>query len=50
MSGIALGGIAIGSQLFTGTIMLIVGGLIATAIIYAPRDAFGEIFGGLFDG
>lgn len=50
VSGIALGGLAVGFQLFTWTIMMIVGGLVIATIIYALRDAFGDIFGGLFDG
>jgi len=50
LSGIALGGLAVGIQLFAWTVMLIVGGLVVSAIIYALRDAFGDIFGGLFDG
>ena len=50
VSGIALGGLAIGFQLFTWTVMSILGGLIHVGIIYALRDALGDIFGGLFDG
>ena len=50
VSGIALGGLAIGIQLFTYTIMMIVGALVISAIIYALRDALGDIFGGLFGG
>ncbi len=50
LSGIALGGLAVGFQLFTWTIMLIVGVLAISAIIYALRDAFGDIFGGLSGG
>ena len=50
VSGIALGGLAIGVQLFTYTVMMIVGALVISAIIYALRDAFGDIFGGLFGG
>ncbi len=50
VSGIALGGLAVGIQLFTYTIMLIVGGLVIAALIYSLRDAFGDIFGGLFGG
>lgn len=48
VSGIALGGLAIGVQLFTYTVMLIVGALVISAITFALRDAFGDIFGGLF--
>ncbi|WP_300549107.1 hypothetical protein [Roseovarius sp.] len=50
VSGIALGGLAIGVQLFAYTIMMIVGALVICAIIYALRDTFGDIFGGLFGG
>lgn len=50
LSGIALGGLAVGFQLFTWTMMLIVGGLVISMIIYALRDAFGDIFDGLFGG
>lgn len=50
VSGIALGGLAISFQLFTYTILLIVGALLISSIIYALRDSFGDIFGGLFDG
>ena len=50
ISGIALGGLAVGIQLFTYTIMLIIGGLIVSAIIFSLRDAFGDIFGDLFGG
>lgn len=50
LSGITLGGLAVGFQLFTYTVMLIASALVISAIIYALRDAFGDIFGGLFDG
>ncbi|MCP1335275.1 hypothetical protein [Futiania mangrovi] len=50
VSGIALGGLAIGIQLFTYTVMLIVGALVISALIYTLRDVFSDIFGGLFDG
>ncbi|MDX5361475.1 MAG: hypothetical protein LPL00_08550 [Alphaproteobacteria bacterium] len=50
VSGIALGGLAVGIQLFTYTVMLIAGALVLSAIVYALRDAFADIFGGLFDG
>lgn len=48
ISGIALGGLAIGFQLFTFTVMMIAGALVIASVIYAMRDAFGDIFGGLF--
>lgn len=50
ISGIALGGLAIGVQLFAYTVMMIAGGLVISAIIYSLRDSFGDIFGGLFGG
>lgn len=50
ISGIALGGLAVGIQLFTYTIMMIVAGLVIAAIIYALRDAFGDIFDGILGG
>lgn len=50
LSGVTLGALAVGFQLFTWTVMLIAGGLMIAAIIYALRDAFGDIFGGLFGG
>lgn len=49
LSGIALGGLAVGFQLFTWTIMLIVGVFAIATVIYALRDTFQDIFGGLFD-
>jgi len=48
MSGIGLGMLAVGIQLFTYTIMLMAGGLVIMAVLYALRDVFGDIFGGLF--
>ncbi|MDF2233931.1 hypothetical protein P2H44_15325 [Albimonas sp. CAU 1670] len=50
LSGVALGGLAVGFQLFTWTVMLVVGALVIATLVYALRDAFGDIFGGLFDG
>ena len=49
-SGIALGGLAIGFQLFTWTIMMIVGAIIIFGIMASLTEAFGDIFGGLFGG
>ena len=49
-SGIALGALAIGFQLFTYTIMLIAGAIVVASVVYALRDAFGDIFGGLSGG
>lgn len=49
-SGIALGGFAIGIQFFTYTIIIFAGGLVIVAVVYALRDAFGDIFGGMSGG
>lgn len=49
-SGIALGGLAIGFQLFAWTIMMIVGALMIASLVYAMRDVFGDTFGGFFGG
>lgn len=49
-AGIALGGMTVAFQLFAWTVMLIVGGLVLAALIYALRDAFGDMFDGLFGG
>lgn len=48
--GIALGLFAVGFQLFTWTVMMLVGALAVAAVIYALRDAFGDVLGGLFGG
>jgi hypothetical protein len=48
-SGIALGGLAVGFQLFTWTIMLIAGVIAIASLIYTLRDTLQDIFGGLFD-
>lgn len=50
LSGIVLGGLAVGIQLFAWTVMLIVGGLVLSAMIYTLRDALGDVFGGLLGG
>lgn len=50
ISGIALGGLAVGFQLFAWMMMLFVGGLVICAVIYTLRDAFGDMLGGLFGG
>ncbi|PCD77886.1 hypothetical protein CLN94_00775 [Pseudothioclava arenosa] len=50
LSGIALGGLAVGFQLFAWTVMLVVGALLISSIIYALRDSLGDLFGGFFDG
>jgi hypothetical protein len=50
LSGIALGGLAVGIQLFAWTIMLIAGVIVVSMVVYTLRDAFGDIFGGLFGG
>lgn len=48
MSGIALGGLAIGLQFLAWSIMLIAGALVVMGLMAAMRDVFGDIFGGLF--
>ncbi|HKL55853.1 MAG: hypothetical protein ACX93P_12520 [Roseovarius sp.] len=50
LSGVTLGGLAVGFQLFTWMVMLIAGVIVITTLVYTMRDAFGGIFGGLFDG
>ena len=50
VSGIALGGLAVGFQLFAWTVMMIAGTLILASVIYVLRDTFGDIFGGLSGG
>lgn len=50
MSGIALGGLAIGIQVFAWSIMLIAGAIVLAGLMSGMRGAFGDIFGGLFDG
>lgn len=46
MAGITLGGLAIGFQLFTWTVMIIAGGLAIASLIYSMRDVFGDLLGG----
>lgn len=48
LSGIALGGLAVGIQLFAWSIMMIAGALVIIGVMAALRDVFGDIFGGLF--
>lgn len=50
VAGMALGGLAVGFQLFTWTVMVLLGALVIMAIIYALRDALGDIFDGLLGG
>jgi hypothetical protein len=47
VSGIALGGLAVGFQLFTWTVVMIAGALTIAGMMFALRDALGDIFGGL---
>ncbi|TCP43111.1 hypothetical protein [Rhodovulum marinum] len=49
-SGIALGGLAVGFQLFTWAVMMAVGAFLIASVVYALRDTFGDVFGGLFGG
>lgn len=44
VSGIALGGLAIGVQLFAYTIMMIACVIVVSAVVYALKDVFGDIF------
>lgn len=50
VSGIALGGVAVGFQLFAWTVMMIAGAVVLASLVYGMRDAFGDIFGGLSGG
>lgn len=50
VSGVALGAIVVGFQLFTYTVGLIVGAIVIVGTIYALRDTLGDIFGGIFGG
>ncbi len=50
VSGIALGVMAVGFQMFAWTVMMIVGASIIVSLIYTMRDSFGDMFGGLFGG
>ena len=50
ISGVALGGLVIGFQLFAWTIMMIAGALMIATLVYAMRYVFGDTFGGLFGG
>ena len=43
VSGIALGGLAIGVQLFAYTIMMIACVIVVSAVVYALKDVFGDI-------
>jgi hypothetical protein len=45
-SGILLGGLAVGFQLFAWTVMMIVGAVVLASLVYAMRDALGDILGG----
>jgi len=49
-SGIALGGLAVGVQLFAWTVMVIAGAIVLASTVYALRDSLGDIFGGLSGG
>jgi hypothetical protein len=43
-SGIALGLLAVGVQLFAMAVMAIVGALVVAALVYALKDALGDLF------
>lgn len=47
ISGIALGGAAMGIQIFAWSIMLLAGALIVMSVMASLREVFGNIFGGL---
>ena len=47
VSGMLLGGVAVGFQLFTWSITMIAGALIIMGLMTALRGSFGDIFGGL---
>lgn len=49
-SGIALGGLAVGFQLFAWTVMMIAGAIVLAGLVYSMREVFGDIFGGLTGG
>ena len=44
-SGIALGLLALGIQLFAYAVMMIAGALVVAAVVYALRDTFGGLLG-----
>lgn len=50
VSGIGLGVAAIGIQLFVYAVMMIAGVVLIASVIYALRDSFGDIFGGISGG
>ena len=50
IGGVVLGGLAIAFQFFTFYAMALLGVLLVMAVIYTLKDAFGDIFGGLFGG
>jgi hypothetical protein len=43
-SGIALGLLAVGVQLFAMAVMAIVGALVVAALVYTLKDALGDLF------
>lgn len=45
VSGIALGGLAIGVQLFAFAVMLIAGAVVIAGLLYSMRDVLGGILG-----
>lgn len=47
LSGIALGGLAVGIQFLAWSIMVVAGALVIMGLMAALRETFGDIFGGL---
>lgn len=50
ISGIALGGLAVGVQLFTWSVGMIVGGFVIMGLVFALREVIGNIFDAPFSG
>ena len=47
LSGIALGGLAVGLQFFAWSLTMIVGALVIIGVMAALREVLGDLFGGL---
>jgi hypothetical protein len=46
VSGVVLGGLAVGFQLFNWAVMMAAGALVVAALVYALRDSLGDTLGG----